>query len=480
MTAVGYLALSSSSLRNVILPDTLTVIKENAFTGSSISDITIPESVKIIEKDAFCNTSLSSVTIPAGVESVGRGAFSYCYHLDTITVLGNDTIIEGNLGNSVREYIVNEDNTRYQTVDGVLYDRELTTLIAYPAGRSGEFVFPESVKAIGRDAFQFCWKLDTLVIPAHVTEISNNPAADSSLEHFEVERGNPAYRSIDGVLFTSDATELVAYPTERGRYGDPYAIPITVKRIGESAFEGCDYLTSLELPAGVTEIGERAFYSCPNLESITIPLRVTRIANFAFDGGRSVNLPPLEVYYEGTEDAWNSVSIAEENFAIPAVADGVRLDSFYVPETGGNYILREANIHFGNASPAQTTATSQGETAEGLSYRLYEDHAEITGYIDGASQVVIPPELEGKPVTEIGNHAFYSCAQLSEVTLPDSLKCIGELSFWGCPSLMRITIPESVTFIGWRAIFWTVTEIHAPSGSYAAEYYADDPRLVID
>ncbi|MGN1227767.1 MAG: leucine-rich repeat domain-containing protein, partial [Christensenellales bacterium] len=74
--------------------------------------------------------------------------------------------------------------------------------------------------------------------------------------------------------------------------------------IGGSAFAYCGYLSNITIPEGVTSIGDSAFYNCSGLTSITIPKSITSIDSYAF---AFCNL--YEVYYTGTEEQWNAISI---------------------------------------------------------------------------------------------------------------------------------------------------------------------------
>lgn len=113
-------------------------------------------------------------------------------------------------------------------------------------------------------------------------------------------------------------------------------------------------------------------------------------------------------------------------------------------------------------------------TYECLTYEKYEDHVSIAECDESAEgEIVIPAEIEGLPVTNIGNSAFYDCERITAVTLPDCLEIIEEDAFYGCLSLTEIRIPESVTSIESGAFLWceSLAEIAIPEsvtsiGSY--------------
>jgi hypothetical protein len=145
-------------------------------------------------------------------------------------------------------------------------------------------VIPETINgirvtAIGERAFAFT-DLTSVTIPRGVTSIGRRAFSFSKLTSITVDNQNPAYSSVDGILFNKNKTVLITYPERK--QGTSYTIPSSVTSIGEYAFYNCRSLTSITIPASVTSVGERAFSSFESLISITIPSSVTSIGRYAF------------------------------------------------------------------------------------------------------------------------------------------------------------------------------------------------------
>ena len=194
-------------------------------TGDGVLNIT---GAGGINDNAFSGRSdIKTVVIQEGVTSIGEWAFNGCHSLRSITI-------------------------------------------------------PDSVTSIGIAAFQGCDSLTSITIPAGVTSIGAAAAFNASgMMDIYVDSNSKSFSSVDGVLFNANKTELICYP--RGKTAASYAIPSTVKSIGESAFMNCYSLKSVTIPDSVTSIGSYAFASS-NLTGITIPASVTNIGIGAFQG----------------------------------------------------------------------------------------------------------------------------------------------------------------------------------------------------
>jgi hypothetical protein len=142
-------------------------------------------------------------------------------------------------------------------------------------------VIPDSVTRIGMWAFHLCTSLASVVIGSNMIEI--DPWAFygcTSLVNISVDKVNSIFSSENGVLFNKNKTTLHQYPA--GKTDTTYIIPDSVTIIGEAAFAGCAFLTSMTIPDKVTSIDEYAFHSCMLLTNVTIPKSVTKIGRMAF------------------------------------------------------------------------------------------------------------------------------------------------------------------------------------------------------
>ncbi len=292
VTSIGKHAFQGcASLISITILNSVTSIGDSAFYNcTSLTNITIPNSVTSISRHAFCNcTSLKSVTIPNSVTSIGSSVFYNCTSLTSIEVSGN--------------------NKNYSSLDGVLFNKDKSELITYPAGKTdSEYAIPNSVTSIGYGAFYACTSLANITIPSSVTSIGDHAFYNcTSLTSIEVSDNNKNYSSLDGVLFNKDKSELITYPV--GKTDSEYAIPNSVTSVDSYTFDKCISLTSVTIGNSVTSIGEYTFLGCTSLTSVTIPDSVTSIGRYAFDGCTSLK----DVYYTGSQSEWNKIYIDYHN-----------------------------------------------------------------------------------------------------------------------------------------------------------------------
>lgn len=291
---------SFSCLHNVTsitIPDTVTTISDQAFSHSNFKYISIPDSVTTIGNEAFIKCSaLTGLILPENLISIGSFAFGYCNNLTNIAIPENLTTIGLNAFKEcyrLANIDVDENNASFCSVDGVLFNKDKTTLYQYPCAKIGDIyhipdsvtdiyhyafyhsapkivAIPEGVTYIGHNAFGNCHNLKNIIIPGSVTTIDGWAFADSALCRIIIHEG--------------------------------------LTTIGDYAFNDTS-LSDITLPSTVTSIGSDAFWDCTGLKSITIPTGVTEIKNGTFYNCNKLK----DIYYTGTENEWNAITIDDYN-----------------------------------------------------------------------------------------------------------------------------------------------------------------------
>lgn len=218
-------------------------------------------------------------------------------------------------------------------------------------------------------------------------------------------------------------------------------IPSSVTSIGNSAFEECSNLTSVNIPSSVTSIGNSAFKKCNNLTSISIPNSVITIGNQAFYGCSKLTgvIIPSSVISIGSSSfnlcesltdiviPYNLMNIGERAFSYCRKLTSVTILS---PLTSiSSYAFSDCVNLTGITIPSSVTSIE--------SYAFYES---------GLTSINIPPQ-----VTSIGDYAFQD-TNLENVTIPSSVITIGQHAFYRT-KLTSLTIPSSVTSIGQEAFY---------------------------
>ena len=447
VTSIGSSAFSGcTSLTNITIPDSVTSIGRNAFENcTSLTNITIPNSVTSIEGGAFegC-TSLTSVTIPDSVTSIGRSAFRGCTSLTSVTIPDSVTSIDryAFIGcTSLEEINVCSDNANYSSENGVLFNKEKTELIKYPAGKTEiEYIIPDSVTSIGGSAFSSCTSLTSVTIGNRVTSIWDRAFERcTSLTEINVSSNNANYSSENGFLFNKEKTELIRYP--EGKTESEYIIPDSVTSIGTDAFWGCTSLTSVTIPNSVTYIGSGAFSSCTSLTSATIGNGVTSIGMSAFENCTS--LASVTIPDSVTHISWHAfyccTSLA--SITIPDSVTSIDEWAFYGSTSLTSITIPDSVKSIGNAAFNNTAYyNNESNWDNGI---LYIGNHLIDAKYDVSGNVEIRQGTK-----TIADKAFYCCTSLTSVTIPESVTIIGDEAFSRCSSLTSVTIPDSVTSIG--------------------------------
>jgi len=237
VTSIGNSAFSSCyNLMSITISNAITSIGNDVFGGcSSLTSITIPNSVTSIGKNAFYHCDgLTTITIPNSVTSIGSWAFAWCKGLTSVSVPNSVTSIgEYAFYNSesltaisipssvtfidnmafadcskLSSITVDSYNPNYSSYDGVLFNKALTSLIQYPAGKSNtSYNIPSKVTSIGANAFDHVSALLTITIPNPVSSIGTEAFYYSkNLNSIYVYNTTPANIKLDNNAFYSVPT----------------------------------------------------------------------------------------------------------------------------------------------------------------------------------------------------------------------------------------------------------------------------------
>ena len=454
VTSIGEYALGScSSLTSITIPNSVMSIGDGAFSccdnlqynlfgnakylgnadnpylylalsiNDSILECSIHQKTRFIGELAFSGCkNLTSITIPDSVVSIGGAAFYGCENVESIIVSANVLYI-GECAFGCKNILVASDNKFYQDIGGVLFNREKTQLLGYPAGRTdSSYTIPSSVTVIGKSAFNGCGNLTSITIPNSVTSV-----------------GDRAF---------SDCSSLVSI-----------TIPNGVTIVGPDTFSGCSSLTSITLPKSITYIGVGAFSDCTSLDDIfflgnaptidmdmdypSFPLGVILYYTPGTTGWTDSDA------YDANAGTWNGYTLRswggkdEEASIVDSGycgGEGVgmnltwTLDSDGLLTISGRGVMENGVFWLEQRASVKTVKINKGVTSIGAG--AFSDCSSLTS-------ITIP-----NSVTSIGTSAFEDCSSLTSITIPSSVTSIGEWAFQGCSSLTSINIPDSVTSIG--------------------------------
>ncbi|MGM9524109.1 MAG: leucine-rich repeat protein [Faecousia sp.] len=521
VTSIGAWAFEyCSSLTSVTIPNGVTHIHSYAFKScSSLTNMTIPSSVRSISNGVFngCShltaidvaeenneyTSDNGVlfnndktelltypagkteaeyVIPEGVTIIVDYAFYGCDNLTCVIIPDSLTRIkymttETNLNNLAFRDCVNltaikatDESKVYVSENGVLFSKDKTALIAYPAGKTeavfiisngvtniGDYAFsncpsltdvlvPDSVTSIGDAAFEKCSSLINITIPKSVTSIGYHAFYQTAIEKSN-DHWTDDVLYIDNWLIDTKSDLAGEYTIREGTVG-----------IADYAFQYMRNLTGVTIPNSVTSIGNGAFEYCSGLTSETIPDSVMYIGSFAFDGCSSlatVTIPDsITEIRHGT--FWDCRSLT--SVTIPNSVTSVGGYAFYnctnlMSVTISESVMNIGYYAFENCSSLERVNVTNLKSFCNISFESYASNPLYYAhnlYINNnlAINIAIP-----ECVTNVKSWAFIGCDCLTSVAIPNSVTSIDDSAFKGCSGLTSVTISDSVTSIGYGAFF---------------------------
>lgn len=489
---IGFAAFEGCrKLKNINLPDGLETIDDYAFSlCSALESIVIPDSVTDLGGSVFFNCyNLVSANIPAGITELNVDLFWNCTKLNSITSIpesvtkigdsvfsGCSSITEITLPKGLQEigyYVfencsslsdikIDESNENYTTVDGVLYNKDKTLLIAYPIGNERtSFATPSTLTKIRSYPFTHSKNLKEVTLNEGLKEVPHYAFYDSKIVSVNI----PA--SVNEIVTSAfeKCTELQAVNFADGS---------NLESISYSAFSECSSLKQIELPEGLKYIYSRAFQYCSKLSKVNIPTSVTKIGSSAFynsavlDNTIAIN----GIKYMDGWLVWSKTGITEaqvidgtKGIADAGLGNNTALTTVNIPKSVIN-INQDA---FDNTPALASINVDEQNTAysssDGVLYN--KDKTSLVKYGEGRTETAfsVPDgvqSIEVKAISnvfalesvtlpqslrDIKNRAFSTNIKLTSVNFSEGLETIDYSAFMDCTALSSFSLPDTLTDI---------------------------------
>ena len=434
LTDVGYYGIFAGcpNLKTVTFEKGITAIPENVLAESSITEIVIPETVTSIGNNAFRSCAqLENIEIPNEVTGIGYGAFENCSQLsevklsETLTTIGNRAFAD------------------CPSLGEIVFPETLTSIGVYGFGNTGlkEVVLPSNLTTLGNNVFENSSVLESVFIPASLTSVGYYGIfADSpNLKSVIFEEGITAIP--ENILAESSITEI--------------AIPETVTSIGNNAFRSCMQLENIEIPNEVTGIGYGAFENCSQLSEVKLSEKLTTIGNRAFAGCTSLG----EITFPETLTSIGVCGLGNTGLKEVVLPSNLT--------TLGNNVFENSSVLESVFIPASLTDVGYYgvfANSPNLKTVIFEEGISSIPddlFAESSLESIVIPDT----VTSIGSYAFRDCKMLEEVLIPETVRSIGGYTFSNCEKLGNITLPQNLETIGNLAFSNCVrlTEVELPS-----------------
>ena len=443
----------------VTVPDGIEVLGNEAFQSSNVTKVNLPETVKEIHSHCFfCCSSLKEITLPASLEGLEDKvqAFGCNYALEAFSVA---------------------EGGHYITVDGVLFTADGKTLVYYPDGkRDAEYSIPEGTERLAETSFDVPG-LEILNIPSTMKSVGGDYVAFTGLRNLReinVSPDNKTFRSVDGVLYTSDT--LLCYPNDKAgkelKAGD---FPAGLKRIAHNSFWGNHYLEKIELPEGLEYLGGKVFLGARELKIVVIPASIKTISWFTFADCMKLervtilnpDIQPEDVNHKDPK-TYNIFWDANKRAVLCGYAGG-KLQA-YAEKCGLHFEALETPVEIvdevvdeivdetaGEAvkETAQDTPETLTKPAESNEGDYIIEGTTLVKYVGPGGEATVPDGVE-----VLGEWAFER-ARVTKVNLPETVKEIECYCFFECPELQEINLPASLERIGYTQAFAYTPKLEA-------------------
>lgn len=392
------------------------------------------------EKPGWYNyrDSVKSVIINEGVTSLSEGFLNGLTNADTLKIPSSVSRIDWWTFelDGYPNIIVDTNNPNFKSVDGVLYSKDMKTLLRYPKHKNGEFKISGSVENIGFSAFAGAEGLTKLTIPKTVKSIGWTcfyNAANLQKVSFEGKLDTIS----QGMFLNCSALKSVTLPSN-------------VKIIGKHTFYNCKKLENIKFRSTTTDIGDYAFYNCTALKSIDGAKSIRTIGGRAFENCGS--LTSVDLSGKITE-------IGSRAFYGCKKLTGVKVSEKL------EWIGEEAFYNCKKLKEIQTVKTkkSKNNVTVGIGESAFANCSSLekidvlkrAEYIDGSAfkncSELKSVDLSKTKIGGIASEAFMNCTKLESIKLPKTAGGVGARAFMNCPKIKSIKLYNATGYVGERA-----------------------------
>ncbi len=441
------------------IPSSVTSIKDEAFHNSKLINIEIPSSVTTIGNLVFVDCiNLTSIEIPSSVTSIGRMLFNFARNLKSINVDSN--------------------NKNYSSQDGVLFNKDKTKLIRHPEGKSAQgYQIPSSVTSIDNYAFHSCSISPDIIIPSNVTSIGDfvffnaKRLTDITIPSSVISIGREIYTNKKNFIIHcyADSTAHVYAKNESIKYDliDGVSnISIKTNPTKTNYIKGYE---NLDLSGGELTV------NYTDSSTLTISMTANGVTTSGFSN-ETTGIKTVTVSYGGKSTVF-TVTVVEKTATEITLKTIPTKVTYKQNESTIDLAGGEITVKY-NDNTTEDKAINQNEvtvtgfdtstlgtkeitlTYDGQSVKFNIEIIQNIDYIENGSgedteititgkgeeeskDIIIPDNINNKPVTGIGDGAFKDCDDLDSIEIPDSVTDIADNAFEGSEDTIIICNPGS-------------------------------------